>query len=237
MVVGQYVGQSRRRGSPRCRKAPSRTELADSSPAIEHAMDVDIVNKIILFWVIFFITPGPVWVSVMETTRNLSNISIWKFFIKTFLPVNLSVQVTQTIICVAFVDLVSKVFSDVGLWFYVLGGSYILYLSYKVLSSKQSNTNLELSFSNLAMVMILSPKIWLLFPSGAIIATQLEQGIIIRSLVFSISMLAVSNLVFVIYVFIGKIGTKLLKDNFSYLSFFLLVLFSVFLFTEAINLV
>ena len=38
MVVGQYVGQSRRRGSPRCRKAPSRTELADSSPAIEHAM-------------------------------------------------------------------------------------------------------------------------------------------------------------------------------------------------------
>ena len=200
-------------------------------------MDVSIVNKIILFWVIFFITPGPVWVSVMETTRNLSNISIWKFFVKTFLPVNLSIQVTQTVICVIFVDLVSKVFSDVGLWFYVLGGSYILYLSYKVLSSKHSNTNLELSFSNLAMVMILSPKIWLLFPSGAIIATQLEQGIVISSLVFSISMLAVSNLVFVLYVVIGKMGTKLLKDNFSYLSFFLLVLFSAFLFTEAINLI
>jgi threonine/homoserine/homoserine lactone efflux protein len=200
-------------------------------------MDLSIVNKIILFWVIFFITPGPVWVSIMETTRNLSNISIWKFFIKTFLPVNLSVQVTQTVICIIFVDLVSRVFSDIGLWFYILGGSYILYLSYKVLNSKQSNINFELSFSNLSMVMLLSPKIWLLFPSGAIIATQLEQGIIINSLVFSISMLIVSNLMFVLYVVIGKMGTKLLKDNFSYLSFLLLVLFSVFLFTEAINLI
>jgi tRNA G37 N-methylase Trm5 len=54
---------------------------------------------------------------------------------------------------------------------------------------------------------------------------------------FSISMLIVSNLMFFLYVVIGKMGTKLLKDNFSYLSFFLLVLFSVFLFTEAINLI
>jgi hypothetical protein len=200
-------------------------------------MDLSIVNKIMLFWVIFFITPGPVWVSIMEATKNLSNISIWKFFIKIFLPVNLSVQVTQAVICIIFVDLVSRVFSDIGLWFYILGGSYILYLSYKVLSSKQSNINFELSFSKLSMVMLLSPKIWLLFPSGAIIATQLEQGIIINSLVFSISMLIVSNLMFVLYVVIGKMGTKLLKDNFSYLSFLLLVLFSVFLFTEAINLI
>ena len=86
------------------------------------------------------------------------------------------------------------------------------------------------------MVMLLSPKIWLLFPSGAIIATKLEQGIIVNSLVFSVSMLIVSSVMFVLYVVIGKIGTKLLKDNFSYLSFLLLILFSVFLFTEAINL-
>ena len=199
-------------------------------------MDLGIINKVILFWVIFFITPGPVWVSVMETTRKLSNASIWNFFVKTFLPVNLSIQVTQAVICVIFVDLVSRVFSDIGLWFYILGGSYILYLSYKVISSKQSNINLDLSFSNLAMVMLLSPKIWLLFPSGAIIATKLEQGIIVNSLVFSVSMLIVSSVMFVLYVVIGKIGTKLLKDNFSYLSFLLLILFSVFLFTEAINL-
>ena len=199
-------------------------------------MDLGIINKVILFWVIFFITPGPVWVSVMETTRKLSNASIWNFFVKTFLPVNLSIQVTQAVICVIFVDLVSRVFSDIGLWFYILGGSYILYLSYKVISSKQSNINLDLSFSNLAMVMLLSPKIWLLFPSGAIIATKLEQGIIVNSLVFSASMLIVSSVMFILYVVIGKIGTKLLKDNFSYLSFLLLILFSVFLFTEAINL-
>ncbi len=63
-------------------------------------MDLGIINKVILFWVIFFITPGPVWVSVMETTRKLSNASIWNFFVKTFLPVNLSIQVTQAVIYV-----------------------------------------------------------------------------------------------------------------------------------------
>ncbi|MBL0691649.1 MAG: hypothetical protein JJV97_04895 [SAR324 cluster bacterium] len=85
--------------------------------------------------------------------------------------------------------------------------------------------------------MLLSPKIWLLFPSGAVIATGLEQSIVTTSLVFSVSMLLISNIMFVFYVIIGKMGTRLLKDNFSYLSFMLLVLFSLFLFNEAINLI
>jgi threonine/homoserine/homoserine lactone efflux protein len=199
-------------------------------------MDLDIISKIVIFWVIFFITPGPVWISVMETTRKLSNASVWDFFVKTFLPVNLLVQATQATICVIFVDLVSRVFSEIGLWLYISGASYILYLSYKVISSKQSNVTLHLSFSNLAMVMLLSPKIWILFPSGAITATLLEKGIIINSLIFSASMVLISSAAFVLYAAIGKIGTKLLNDNFSYLSFLLLILFSGFLFTEAISL-
>jgi len=198
-------------------------------------MDAGVFNKIILFWVIFFITPGPVWVSVMEVTRNLPVIKIWGFFLKIFLPVNLTVQFSQAVICVIFVELVLQVFSDVGFWLYILGGSYILYLAYKVISSRNLNVNLELSFVNLAIVMMLSPKIWLLFPSGAIIATQLDQGMILNSIIFAISMLAISSSMFVLYVIIGKMGTKLLKDNFSYLSFFLLVLFAFFLFSEAIK--
>lgn len=200
-------------------------------------MDIGIINKIILFWVIFFITPGPVWVSVMEATRSLPNAKVWNFFLRVFLPVNLTIQFSQAVICVVLVELVLQVFSNVGFWLYILGGSYILYLAYKVINSKNRNINLKLNFSNLAIVMILSPKIWLLFPSGAIIATQLEKGIITTSIIFALLMLAISSLMFAFYVILGKVGTKLLKENFSYLSFFLLMLFALFLFSEAAKLV
>jgi hypothetical protein len=199
-------------------------------------MELDIISKIVIFWVIFFVTPGPVWISVMETTRRLSNASIWEFFAKTFLPVIIFVQATQAIICVIFVDLVSRFFSEIGLWLYISGASYILYLSYKVINCKLSDVTLHLSFSNLAMVMLLSPKIWILFPSGAMTAILLEKGIVINSLIFSALMVLIASAGFVLYAVIGKIGTKLLNDNFSYFSFLLLILFSGFLFTEAINL-
>ncbi len=159
------------------------------------------------------------------------------FFIKTFSAANITVQFTQAIICVVFINIVSQIFSDIGVWFYTLGGFYILYLSYKVISNKQSNTEFKLDFSNLAIVMLLSPKIWLLFPSGAIIANQLEQGLIVKSIVFGSLLLIVSSFFFWVYVIIGKLGSKVLKDNFSYLSSFLLILFAVFLFNEAINLI
>ncbi|MDC0965966.1 hypothetical protein OAS07_06260 [Candidatus Thioglobus sp.] len=198
-------------------------------------MDINIVNKIVLFWVIFFITPGPVWLSVMEVTRNLSFAKIWNFFFKTFLPVNLSIQVPQAIICVIFVEYILNIFSNVGFWLYILSGLYIIYLAFKVINSKRLNINSQLSFVNLAMVMLLSPKIWLLFPSGAVIAIQLQQGMLINSALFASSMLIISFLMFFLYVVIGKIGAKLLKDNFTYLTFVLLILFALFLFFEAIG--
>jgi hypothetical protein len=104
------------------------------------------------------------------------------------------------------------------------------------MNSKRLNINSQLGFVNLSMVMLLSPKIWLLFPSGAVIAIQLQQGMLINSALFASSMLIISILMFFIYVIIGKIGAKLLKDNFTYLTFVLLILFALFLFYEAIDL-
>lgn len=196
-------------------------------------MDIDVFYKVILFWVIFFITPGPVWISVMEATRRLSSPEIIQFYFKVFFPVITTVQLAQTIVCIVFVELVSTYFSQVGLLFYILGGLYISYLAYKTLKSKQSNSVFKLGFINLAMIMFLSPKIWLLFPSGAVIANQLTQNTFTNALVFGLSMLIVSSIMFVFYILIGKLGTKLLKDNFSYLAFGLLVLFTLFLFNEA----
>ncbi|SMM98326.1 hypothetical protein SPONN_2119 [uncultured Candidatus Thioglobus sp.] len=196
-------------------------------------MDIGVLYKVTIFWVIFYMTPGPVWVSVMEATRKLSFTGIWQFFIRVFLPVNASVQFLQALICAIFVEFVATIFSQIGLLFYILGGSYIAYLAYKTIKSKKSNTLLELSFHHLALVMLLSPKIWLLFPSGAVIASHLSQNIITNAFVFAFIMFVVSNLMFVLYAIIGKIGTKLLKDNFSYLAFWLLVLFASFLFYEA----
>ncbi|MCH9704762.1 MAG: hypothetical protein K0U15_01375 [Proteobacteria bacterium] len=198
-------------------------------------MDIGVLYKIILFWAIFFITPGPVWIAVMEATRKLNFAGTFQFFLKVFLPVNISVQFMQALVCVIFVELVSKVFSNIGLLFYILGGMYILYLAYKTLKSKNNNTLLELTFANFAIVMLLSPKIWLLFPSGAAIANQLNQGIIANAFIFAFAMLIVSNLMFVFYAGMGKIGTKLLGNNFSYLAFGLLILFALFLFNEALQ--
>lgn len=198
-------------------------------------MDIGVLYKVILFWAIFFITPGPVWISVMEATRRLSSSEIVRFYFKVFFPVITSVQLGQTIVCVVFVELVYKYFSQVGLLFYILGGLYISYLAYKTLKSKQSNSVFKLGFINLAMIMFLSPKIWLLFPSGAVIANQLSQSTITNAFIFGVSMLLISSFMFVVYILIGKLGTRLLKDNFSYLAFGLLLLFSIFLFTEAFH--
>lgn len=196
-------------------------------------MNVDILYKIILFWVIFFISPGPVWVSVMEATRKFSAAEIGRFFCKVFLPSGFLVQCSQAIICVVFVDFVATFFSQVDLLFYLLGGVYISYLAYKTIKSKQSNVLFKLGFVNLAMVMLLSPKIWLLFPSGAVIVNQLSSSAITNALVFAGTMLVVQSVMFFVYAFIGKVGTTLLKDNFSYLASALLVLFALFLFNEA----
>lgn len=199
-------------------------------------LDFDILFKIIIFWGIFFITPGPVWVAVMEATRKLSIANIWKFFSTVFLPVNITVQFFQAIVCVVFITFVSKFFAQIGLIFYLLGGLYILYLAIKAFKSKQSNTAFTLTYVNLATVMLLSPKIWLLFPSGADIAKNLSDNMFVNSLVFGVSMLIISSTMFVLYTFIGKVGTKLLADNFSYLASALLLLFAAFLFNEAFTL-
>ena len=195
--------------------------------------DINVLYKVIVFWFIFFITPGPVWVAVMEATRKLDSADIWRFFIKVFFPVNITIQFAQAVICVIFIKFVSSFFSQIGLLFYLLGGLYILYIAYKAFNSKQSNQPFELSFSNLAVVMLLSPKIWLLFPSGAVIANQLSESIMTNSVIFGISMLVISSSMFVFYIILGKLGTKLLADNFSYLASGLLLLFALFLFNEA----
>jgi len=44
------------------------------------------------------------------------------------------------------------------------------------------------------------------------------------------------SILFVLYAVIGKVGTKLLADNFSYLASALLLLFAIFLFREAYSL-
>ena len=88
---------------------------------------------------------------------------------------------------------------------------------------------------NLAIIMLLSPKIWLLFPSGAAIVNQLTEITLSNALILTSIMMLVVSVIYVLYTAIGEIGTRLLKDNFSYLATALLLLFAVFLFNEAFN--
>ncbi|SMN16217.1 hypothetical protein CRYPA_66 [uncultured Candidatus Thioglobus sp.] len=51
-------------------------------------MDIEIFNKILFFWFIFFVTPGPVWLAVMATTNQQTIKEIIKFFFTVSLSVN-----------------------------------------------------------------------------------------------------------------------------------------------------
>jgi len=45
-------------------------------------MDIAIFNKVLFFWFIFYITPGPVWLAVMAATAKKklsSNISFFQY--------------------------------------------------------------------------------------------------------------------------------------------------------------
>lgn len=198
-------------------------------------MDTNVLYKTIIFLLIFYITPGPVWLSVMEATRKLEFTRILYFFLKVFTSVNILIQFSQAVICVVFVNYVSLYFMKVDLFLYIFGGLYITYLAYKALMSKKSNKPFELSFINLFTIMLFSPKMWLLFPSGAVLVNKLSSSVTLNALVFGSGVVIIASIMFFFYVLIGKIGTKLLADKFSYLAAGLLVLFALFLFNEAFN--
>jgi hypothetical protein len=200
-------------------------------------VNIEIFNKILFFWFIFFVTPGPVWLAVMATTNQQAAKDIVKFFFTVFLSVNLIIQVPQAIVSVVFVDIITQLFSAAGYVFYFLGGAYILFMAAKSFKAGWTDSPLQLSFVNLLMIMLLSPKIWILFPSGAVIANQLNLGLMVNAGIYAFIMFSVSSILFYFYVLIGKIGQKLLKDNFSYLVTFLLGIFAMFLFIQGFKLI
>ena len=200
-------------------------------------MNIEVLNKILFFWFIFFVTPGPVWLAVMATTSQQTTKEIIKFFFAVFLSVNLIVQVPQAIASVVFVDIIIQLFGAIGYIFYFLGGAYILYMAIKSFKAGQADLQLKLSFTNLLLIMLLSPKIWILFPSGAVIANQLNLGLVTNAGIYALIMFIVSSTLFYFYVLVGKIGQKLLKDNFSYLTAFLLGIFAIFLFIQGFGLI
>ena len=195
-------------------------------------MDLSILYKMMFFCFIFHITPGPVWVSVMEATRTLSIAAIGAFFARVFLPVNGVIQFSQALLCYVFADFIVKAFAELAVLLYIGAASYILYLAWKTIQSKQNNQVLKLSFTNLAMVMLLSPKIWLLFPSGGVIAVNLTGIAWLNALVYASCLFFTGTLMFFLYVGLGKMATKILGDKFAYLSATILVIFAAFLLSE-----
>ncbi len=195
-------------------------------------MDIEVFNKVLFFWFIFFITPGPVWLPVMAVTAKKSWSQVVRFFLSTFFIANLFIQVPQAIVSVLFVGVITQIFGEIGFIFYFVGGTYIFYLSFKAFKSRQKKSSLQLNVVNLAMLMLLSPKIWLLFPSGASITNQLTPNLMLNAGIYALTMLSVSSAIFFFHVLVGKVGQKILDDNFSYLVVFLLSGFGVFLFTQ-----
>ena len=128
-----------------------------------------------------------------------------------------------------------RLFGEIGFIFYFIGGGYIFYLAIKALKAHQAESTLQLGFSSLSLIMLLSPKIWILFPSGALIANQLNLGLLTNASIYALTMFITSSMLFFFYVMVGKMGQKILKDHFSHLVFLLLSGFGVFLLFEGIK--
>ncbi len=200
-------------------------------------LDSDLLSKLILFWVIFYITPGPVWVAIMESAKDKGISGVLRLFVKVFLPANIGIQVPQAFLVVLFIDSISTFIAGLEFVFYLCGALYILYMAVNVLQSKVANTSFSLSLGSLVIILLLSPKIWTLFPAGAVIATDLSTDIMANAVIFAGIMFAVSTTLYFFYAFLGIVAYQLLKEKFSYISFVLLVLFAGFLFVEFLTLI
>ena len=200
-------------------------------------MNIEAFNKILIFLVCFLHYAWPRLVSGNGDNGQAKHQKNYYFFLKTFLIVNIIVQFSQAFLSVVFIEFVAKSFGEIGFIFYFFGSGYIFYLAYKALKAQQAESNLKLSFMNLAIIMLLSPKIWILFPSGAVIANQLNLGLMLNASIYASIMFLTSSLLFFFYVVVGKIGQRVLKDNFPYLVFFLLSGFGLFLLVEGIRVI
>jgi threonine/homoserine/homoserine lactone efflux protein len=194
-----------------------------------------VLADVISFWLMFYITPGPVWGAVMSDAKD-KNIKQILSLLLIFSTVNISVQFTQAVLSVVFMDTVIKIFASIDIWLYFFGASYILYLALKVFYSTTQKVSFTLQVRDLAVIMLLSPKIWTLFPVGATLAYRLSETMWVNAIIFAILMIIISSFFFFVYVGIAKSFYYILKDKFNYITTILLLLFALFLLVQGVKL-
>ncbi len=197
-------------------------------------MNTQALFATLTFAALFFVSPGPVWVAVMEATRTRSPADIARFALTVFLPAALLIQGLIAAACVVFMTPIAASFERVGTALYIMGGSYIAYLAVRVMRQRQTQAAFTLRFRDLAIIMMTSPKVWLLFPVGAISAVQISPILALNASLYALVMMAVAQSFFVLYAAIGKLLTRWMDEAVTYLSAGLLALFALYLWWQAI---
>ena len=178
-----------------------------------------------IFWSAFVFSAGPFWIATMEaapsTTFKKLYVDYALYLILGWMPV--------AVFCAILSDVIANIDNSIFAAMHLLGGLYVIFLSYKVLRAKiTTGKAFDFNWKNMCIVTYLNPKVYILLPVGFLTA-QLTDSLPINIVFFYLS--GIPMFLFGVYFWgmIGRAGAKISLRYISYFNAFLLVSFGLYL--------
>ncbi len=191
------------------------------------------ITATFIFWSAFVFSAGPFWIATMEaapgTTFKKLYADYFLYLIFGWLPLVLITSFLSS--------LLQKSGATVFIAMHLLGGAYIIFLSFKVLRAKiTTGKPFDFSWKSMCMVSYFNPKVYILLPVG-FVAAQLTDSISINITFFYFT--GIPLFLFGVYFWgmIGRAGAKISLNYISYFNAVLLAAFGAYLIYQGIKLI
>ena len=178
-----------------------------------------------IFWSAFVFSAGPFWIATMEAAPSTTFKKLYAdyalYLILGWMPV--------AVFCAILSDVIANIDNSIFAAMHLLGGLYVIFLSYKVLRAKiTTGKAFDFNWKNMCIVTYLNPKVYILLPVGFLTA-QLTDSLPINIVFFYLS--GIPMFLFGVYFWgmIGRAGAKISLRYISYFNAFLLVSFGLYL--------
>ena len=192
----------------------------------------EILLATFIFWCAFVFSAGPFWIDTMEAAPGMPFPEMYKNYVLYLIFGWLPVLVTSSLLSNVIASLVPRIFIAMHL----LGGTYVIYLAYKVLRSKiKTGEPFKFDWKAMSMVSYLNPKVWILVPVGFLTA-RLTGQIHLDIAFFYFSGIPIFLFGVFFWGTIGRVGAKISLQYISYLNAALLAMFGAFLIQAGIGL-
>jgi len=186
-----------------------------------------------IFWSAFVFSAGPFWIATMEaapgTTFKKLYADYFLYLIFGWLPVLVFTSYLS--------GLLQKSDATIFIAMHLLGGAYIIFLSFKVLRAKITmGKPFDFNWKNMCMVTYLNPKVYILLPVG-FVAAQLTNSISLNIAFFYFTGIPLFLFGVFFWGMIGRAGAKISLDYISYFNAALLAIFGAYLIYQGIKLI